>query len=74
MKGYHLLIEGIRKGYLFLSKKVYKRVRGWTSGWSLPYKTSLLSTSTIPTGMILNGTVACTDVRLSFWQVLIVVK
>ena len=28
MKGYHLSMEGIRKRYLFLSKKVYKRVRG----------------------------------------------
>ena len=53
MKGYHLSMGGIRKGYLFLSKKVYKRVKGWTSGRSLPYET-LLSTSTVPPGMILN--------------------
>ena len=53
-KGYHLSMEGIRKGYLFLSKKFCRRVGGWTSGRSLPYKTSLLSTSTIPPGMILN--------------------
>ena len=28
-KRHHFLIEGIWKGYLFLSKVVYKRVRGW---------------------------------------------
>ena len=52
------------KGVPFPVKKVYKRVRGWTSGWSLPYKTS--------PGMILNGTVTCADVRL--WQFSIVVQ
>ena len=31
-----LSIEGIRKGYLFRKKMLYKRVRGWTSGRSLP--------------------------------------
>ena len=28
--------NGCTKEVLFLSKIVYKRVRGWTSGWSLP--------------------------------------
>ena len=37
-KGYHLSIEGIRKGW----KMVYKMERGWTSGGASPYK-SLLS-------------------------------
>ena len=31
------------KGVTFLSKMVYKRIRGWTSGQSLPYD-SLMST------------------------------
>ena len=35
-KGYHLSIEGIRKGYPFSPKMVCKRVRGWTSGRSTP--------------------------------------
>ena len=35
-KGYHLLIEGLRKGYLFHRKVVFQRVRDWTSGQNLP--------------------------------------
>ena len=35
-KGYHFSIEGIRKGYLVHGKMVFQRVRGWTSGRSLP--------------------------------------
>ena len=34
-KGYHLSIEGLRKGYLFREQMVYKRVRGWTSQLSV---------------------------------------
>ena len=30
------VLEGIRKGIAFLSKRVFERVRGWTSGRSLP--------------------------------------
>ena len=33
--GYNLSIEGIQQGYLFLSKMVYRRVRGWTLGRSV---------------------------------------
>ena len=28
--------ESIQKGYLFREKMVYKRVKGWSSGWNLP--------------------------------------
>ena len=35
-KGNLLSIEGIRKGYLVHGKMVFQRVRGWTSGRSLP--------------------------------------
>ena len=38
MNGYHLSIEGIRKGYLFLSKKVYKMVRVGPRGGASPTK------------------------------------
>ena len=31
-KEFHLSIEGIGKGYLFVSKMIYKRVRVWTPG------------------------------------------
>ena len=33
---YHLLIKGMGEVVLFPSKMVYKRVRGWTLGRSLP--------------------------------------
>ena len=35
-KGYHFSIEGYMKEVPFLLKIAYKRVRGWTSGHSLP--------------------------------------
>ena len=36
MKGVPFSMEGIQKGYIFLSKMVCKRVRGWTLGRSHP--------------------------------------
>ena len=36
MKGVPFSMEGIRKGYLFYQKMVYKRVKDWTSGRNLP--------------------------------------
>ena len=36
VKDAHLLCERYTKGVSFLSKMLYKRVRGWTSGKSLP--------------------------------------
>ena len=41
---YYFSIKDIRKGYVpLLSKIVYNRVRGWTSGRDIPHKTSLSS-------------------------------
>ena len=48
-KGYHLSIEGIRKGYLFSWKMVYKRVRVGPRGGDSPYK-HLLSNLPPPPG------------------------
>ena len=36
VKGLPFVNTGYMKGVPFLSKLVYKRVRGWTLGWSLP--------------------------------------
>ena len=46
-------MEDIRKGFLFLSKIVYKRVRGWTPGWSLRCIKLCLAPSP-PPGFVLN--------------------
>ena len=41
VKGVPFVNGKYKKGVLFLSKMVYKRVRGWTAGRSLPTKTLL---------------------------------
>ena len=43
MKGVPFFNGRYMKGVPFLSKMVYKRVRGWTSGGASPFKTLLSS-------------------------------
>ena len=46
----------------FSAKMVYKRVKGWTSGWSLP---ALTFVSKYPPSWVVGGTVASWLVRLT---------
>ena len=57
MKGYHLSIEGIQRGTFFVKKKAYKRVRGWTSGRSTPYKNLLSNLLPPPPATVLDGSI-----------------
>ena len=56
--GYHLSVEGIRKGHIFCEEVVYKRVRGWTHSGLLVYVVQFrLQTDTLswnPTPVTLN--------------------